>query len=74
MDYATALYVAVSVSFCLPNDVAFPFVCLMLCRLVLCSDLCLCIAMFAMCVLYVILGQSVTSNIIGCVFMAVVYL
>ena len=51
-----------------PHDVAFSVS-------VMCSALCALVAMFTVCVMYVSLGSSVTSNIVRCVFMgSVVYL
>ena len=59
----TALYVAMSVSFCLPHPVAVS-------ALMICSGLCACIEVLWMCVLYVSFGSKVRPRTFGCVAMA----
>ena len=56
-----------SVSFCLPNDVTFS-------AFMNCSDLCACVAMLVMSVLYILLGSSVNLIRFECVFMGSVVL
>lgn len=63
----TDVYVATSVSFCLPHDVAVS-------AFIICSELCADVAMLSMCLLYVSLGSSVTPRILGCVFIGSVVL
>ena len=58
----TALYVAMSVSFCLPHPVA-------VCALMIYRGLCACTKMSWMCVLYVSFGSKVRPRPFGCVAM-----
>ena len=58
----TALYVAMSVSFCLPHPVAVS-------AFVICRGLCACTEMLWMCVLYVSFGSKVRPRTFGCVAM-----
>ena len=58
----TALYVAMSVSFCLSHPVAVSV-------FMICSDLCACTEMLWMCVLYVSFGSKVRPRTFGCVAM-----
>ena len=51
----TALYVAMSVSFCFPHPVAVS-------TFMICRGLCACTKMLWMCVLYVSFGYSKTQN------------
>ena len=53
----TALYVAMSVSFCLPLS------------FMICRGLCACTDMLCMCVLYVSFGSKVRPRTVGCVAM-----
>ena len=59
----TALYVTMSVSFCLPHPVAVSV-------FMICRGLCACTEMLWMCVLYVSLGSKVRPGTFGCVAMA----
>ena len=54
----TALYVAMSVSFCLPHTVA-------MCAFMICRGLCACTDMLWMCVLYVSFGSKVRPEPLG---------
>ena len=63
-DLITALYVAMSVSFCLPYPVAVS-------AFMICRGLCACTEMLWMCVLYVSFGSKVRPRTIGCVAMGV---
>ena len=58
----TALYVAMSVSFCLPHPVSVS-------AFIICSGLCGCTEMLGMCVLYVSFGSKVRPITFGCVAM-----
>ena len=58
----TALYVALSVSFCLPHPVAVS-------DFMICRGLCACTEMLWMCVLYVSFGSKVRPRTVGCVAM-----
>ena len=58
----TTLYIAMSVSFCLPHPVA-------LSAFMICRGLCACTEMLWMCVLYVSFGSKVRPRTIGCVAM-----
>ena len=58
----TALYVAMSVSFCVPHPVAVS-------AFMICIGLCACTEMLWMCVLYVSFGSKVRPRIFGCVAM-----
>ena len=58
----TALYVAMSVSFCLPHPVAMS-------AFMICRGLCACTVMLWMCVLYVSFGSKVRPKTFGCVVM-----
>ena len=58
----TALYVAMSVSFCLPHPVAVNVY-------IICRGLCSCTEMLGMCVLYVSFGSKVRPRTFGCVAM-----
>ena len=57
-----ALYVAISVSFCLPNHVAVS-------AFIICTNVCACTEMLLMCVLYVSFGSKVRPRTFGCVVM-----
>ena len=59
----TALYVAMSVSFCLPLPVAVS-------AFMICRGLCACIEMLWICVLYVSFGSKVRLRTFGCVAMS----
>ena len=63
----TALYVAMSVSFCLPHLVAVS-------AFMICRGFCVCTEMLWMCVLYVSFGSKVRPRIFGCVAMGSVLL
>ena len=58
----TALYVAMSVSFCLPHPVAVS-------AFMICRGVCACTEMLWMCVLYVSFGSKVRPRTFGCVAM-----
>ena len=58
----TALYVVMSVSFCLPHPVAVS-------AFMICGDLCACTEMMWMCVVYVSFGSKVSPRTFGCVAM-----
>ena len=58
----TALYIAMSVSFCLPHPVAVS-------AFMICRGLCACTEMLWMCVLYVSFGSKVRPRTFGCVAM-----
>ena len=58
----TALYVAMSVSFCLPHPIAVS-------AFMICKGLCACTEMLWMCLLYVSFGSKVRPRTIGCVAM-----
>ena len=58
----TALWVAMSVSFCLPHPVAVN-------AFIICRGLCACTEMLWMCVLYVSFGSKVRPRTVGCVAM-----
>ena len=58
----TAMYVAMSVSFCLPHPVAVS-------NFMICKGLCACTEMLWMCVLYVSFGSKVRPKTFGCVAM-----
>ena len=58
----TALYVAMSVYFCLPHPVAVS-------AFMICRGLCACTEMLWMCVLYVSFGSKVRPRTFGCVAM-----
>ena len=58
----TALYVAMSVSFCLPHPVAVS-------DFMICRGLCACTEMLWMCVLYLSFGSKVRPRTFGCVAM-----
>ena len=58
----TALWVAMSVSFCLPHPVAVS-------AFMICSGLCACTEMLWRCVLYVSFGSKVRPRTFGCVAM-----
>ena len=60
----TALYVAMSVSFCLPHPVAVS-------AFMICRGLCACTEMLWICVLYVSFGSKVRPRTFGCVAMGV---
>ena len=62
----TALYVAMSVSFCLPHPVAMS-------AFMICRGLCACTEMLWMCVLYVSFGSKVRPRTFGCVAMGSVF-
>ena len=58
----TALWVAMSVSFCLPHPVAVSV-------FIICSGLCACTEMLWMCVLYLSFGYKVRHRTFGCIAM-----
>ena len=58
----TSLYVAMSVSFCLPHPVAVS-------AFMICRGLCACPKMLWMCVLYVSFGSKARTRTFGCVAM-----
>ena len=58
----TALYVAMSVSFCLPHPVAVS-------AFMICRGVCACTEMLWMCVLYMSFGSKVSPRTFGCVAM-----
>ena len=58
----TALYVAMSVSFCLPHPVAGS-------NFMICRGLCLCVLRCCGCVLYVSFGSKVRPRTFGCIAM-----
>ena len=58
----TALWVAISVSFCLPHPVAVS-------AFIICSDSCDCTEMLWVCVLYMSFGYKVRTRIFGCIAM-----
>ena len=60
--HITALYVAMSVSFCLPHPVSVR-------AFMICRGLCACTEMLWMCVLYVRFGSKVRPRTFGCVVM-----
>ena len=62
-----ALYVAVSVSFCLPHPVAVS-------AFMICTGLCACTEMLWMCVLYVSVGSKERPRAFGCMTMCSVLL
>ena len=61
-EYSRALYVAMSVSFCLPHPVAVS-------AFMICRGLCACTEMLWMCVLYVSFGSKVRPRTFACVAM-----